>query len=206
MPEWTYKRFPGCDDQTFALMSRWPKTGAPAISEVLKSGKVWCVGEIVVKVGSYRRLARSADAFAWLRPIQTPEPLVLGRDGDRGVLAMRKCPGVIIAKAWDDPAARAALADLIAALYRRRIVHGDISPRNVLWDGGTAWLIDLDGLRNPLHGLFWRRHLRVTWAWLLHRLPEPLLVRAAHERCCLALGLPVNEQQWQRVVATEKRI
>jgi hypothetical protein len=206
MSGWTWERFPACDDAVFRLVSQWPSTGVPADAEVLKPGSVWRVGQVVVKSGRPRRLRRSARAWEWLKPTLTPEPLVLGTDGTRALLAMRNCPGVSIAQAWGDAQARAAMADLIASLYGRRIVHGDLTPSNILWDGRNAWLIDLDGLRNPCHGLFWRRHVRMTWAWLYHRLPDRSLVREAYERCCRALGLSVTERRWQRLLAEERRI
>lgn len=206
MSEWTWKRFAGCDDETFRMVSGWPSGGAPAAAETLKQGSVWRVGPVVVKQGHGHRLRRSVRAWQWLKPILSPEPLVLGLNGRQGILGMRNCPGVPLAEAWGDANARAAMADLIAALYGRRIVHGDLTPSNFLWDGRQIWLVDLDGLRNPLHALFWPRHVRMTWAWLYHRLPDRSLVRPAYERCCRALGLPTTDKQWQRIVAEEQKI
>ena len=204
--EWTWERFPDGDEATFHLVNRWPVDGAPGGAEVLKPGSVWRIGQVVVKVGRAHRLRRSARAWQRLRPVLTPEPLVLGCAGTHGILAMRNCPGESMATAWGEPRAREAMADLIASLYGRRIIHGDLSPNNILWDGTQAWLIDLDGLRNPCHSLFWRRQLRLTWAWLYHRLPDRPLVRAAYERCCRSLGLSLSERRWQTVLAEERRI
>ena len=206
MGTWRWRRFAGCDDACADLLADWPARGAPATAELLKKGCVWAVGDVVIKTGSAARLRRSAAAWARLQPIPSPEPLMLGTSGARGILAMRRCPGVPLDGVWHDPVVRDAVSDLIAALLRRRIIHGDLSPQNLLWDGTRVWLIDLDGLRPRLHGLVWRRHLVLSWAWILYRLPSTELVRAAHQRCCETLGLGGTERRWKAVLTAERAI
>jgi len=199
MPDWHWQRFPACDDTTATLLQKWSTDGPSATAETLKPGKVWAISGVVVKSAPAYRLRRAATGVARVAPLAAPEPLMLGVRGGEGLLAMRRCPGVRLDDAWDDPAARDGLADLIASLLRRRLVHGDLSPDNLLWDGERLWLLDLDGLRNPLHGLLWRRQLRRQWAWFLDTLPNDVRIRAAYDRSCTALGLTDVERRWRAV-------
>lgn len=203
---WRWRRHPGCDDAADMLARDWPDSDAPAVAEVLKPRSVWAIGDLVIRTGCARRLQRSAAAWKRLDPTPAPEPLMLGTCGVRGILVMRRCPGVPLDRAWDDEAARRSLSSLVAGLLRRRIIHGDLSPNNLLWDGCRLWLTDLDGLRPTLHGLFWRHHLVRTWAWFFHRLPDGDWVREAHDRCCAALGVREVKTHWRAVVVAERRL
>src|SRR5688572_14105223 len=133
--DWKWRRYPGCDDAADILARSWHDSDAPTLAEVLKPGCVWAIGDLVIKTGCARRLRRSAEAWERLDPTPAPEPLMLGTHGTRGVLVMRRCPGVPLNRAWDCEAARRSLSSLVASLLRRRIIHGDLSANNLLWDG-----------------------------------------------------------------------
>lgn len=206
IPTWRWKRFFGCDETAELIAQNWSDSEAPLMAEELKRGCVWAIGDVVIKTGSARRLRRSAESWKRLDPIPAPEPLMLGTCGSRGILLMRRCPGVTLERAWDLETARKELALLVADLLRRRIIHGDLSPNNLIWDGCRLWLIDLDGLRSAFHGIFWRHHLVRTWAWLFRRMPNGEFVRQAHDLCCVALGVTDLDKHWQLVMRAECRI
>ncbi len=195
---WSCRRFPGCDEASAALATAWLQDEGVGPVEVLKEGRVWAIGEVVIKTSKPHRLRRSAAAWERLAPVHTPEPLLLASKRGRSVLFMRRCHGVPLNRAWHRPETRDALADLIASLIGRGIIYGDLRSQNLLWDGRRLSLIDLESLRPGLHGLLWRRHLVRTWAALHRRLPDH--VRAAHDRCCVELGIMDLDQHWAAVM------
>jgi hypothetical protein len=176
-------RFDELPEEIEQGLSSWVAQGRVVQGEELKPGKVWRVGEWAVKYFEPRRSAwefwradpalRCAEAAFEIAPIKTPRPLlaVCERSRARGRagswLAVRFVAGQHFTSAMrSDPASRAALPAFLACMHRHRILHGDLAGRNLLWDGHDWWVIDLEGLRGPLHRLRARSIFVTQWARL----------------------------------------
>jgi hypothetical protein len=126
---------------------------------------VWRLGDAVVKRfdprrGLARRL-RSAPALSCARscariaPLRTPRPwLAFVAEDDTSWLVTEFVAGKHLHAAFaSDPAAADALPAFMAEMHRHGVIHGDLNVWNLLWDGHAWVLIDLEGLRGPLHRL-----------------------------------------------------
>jgi len=175
-----------------AAVPRWLAELRVPEGEVLKAPDVFRVGALVVKffrqpslLGWVRapRAVRSAERTFWCRPLAAPRPwLAAGRAlGRPSVLVREHVEGVLLREAWGrDERAEGALAEFLAAMERHGVVHGDLHPRNLLWNG-TEWvLLDVDGLRHGLHDP--RRGWIGQWARLVVHLGSEERVRALHAR------------------------
>jgi predicted unusual protein kinase regulating ubiquinone biosynthesis (AarF/ABC1/UbiB family) len=136
---------------------------------------------------------RSAERHFWCLPLASPRPLVAaGRQLQRAsVLVREHVEGRTLRELWDSPAGLGAreegeLASFLAAMERHRVIHGDLHPRNLLWNGSAWLLLDVDGLRHGLHDS--RRVLTALWARLLVHLGDERRVRALHARAAEELG------------------
>jgi len=168
-----------------ALRARLPGWYEDAAREgvVLRSGTVVRVGGLVVKrfpapsvFGWVRapRATRSAARHFWCLPVPSPRPLVAlwSSHASTSVLVREYVAGQpLTALGTDERAAEAALAPFLASLARHTVLHGDLHPENILWDGSRWWLLDVDGVRHGLHSR--RRVWLGMWA-----------------RCALYLGVP----------------
>ena len=157
---------------------------------------------------------RSADLHAALAPIRTPAPLVaVGlRDGAFAGPSLLVCEfveGRSLDEVWDrDRAAVDAFARLLAAMHARGIFHGDLHPKNVLWDGASWTLIDVGSMRHPLRNLRPRALALDQWAELDRRLGSPSSMRAAFELYSAELGRPAAEAEraWARVAERSRAV
>ena len=180
----------------------WLEARGVPEGEPLPSPDVFRLGALVVKffpqpnlLGWLRapRAVRSAERHFWCQPLPSPRPLLAaGRPFRRAsVLVREHVEGVTLRARWDEPGGLApreeeALAVFLADMERHRVIHGDLHPRNLLWDGQRWLLLDVDGLRHGLHDP--RRVLTDLWARLRLHLGDEARVRALFERACGELG------------------
>jgi hypothetical protein len=178
--------------------------------------RVWRVGEHVVKlyldVGlrDHFRAAhavRAARAHARLLPVQSPAPRCAVWERRRGLLRASALvydwiEGPDLAAVWPrDAAARAALPELMASLHERRIYHGDLHARHLIWSAGELFVIDLDSLRHPGRTLWPSALARREWARLARELGDGPELRAAFVSYLAARGLRSDpEHTWSRVL------
>lgn len=91
------------------------------------------------------QLAREADVLALLTGRGAPRLVARGEDAFGPWVAMEFLPGTSLAHDADtlhtNVVARAAFAAL-ADIHDADVVHGDVSPSNVMVDGDRAWLVD----------------------------------------------------------------
>ena len=186
-----------------ASAPRWLASLAVPEGTALKAPDVYKVGALVVKFftqpslfGWLRppRAVRSAERYFWCLPLCSPRPLLAaGRPFEaRSLLLREHVAGVLLRDAWSGTEWRAdsrpeeALAAFLAEMERNGVIHGDLHPRNLLWDG-TRWvLLDVDGLRHGLHDP--TRVLTGQWARFVLHLGDEERVRALHERTSRHLG------------------
>lgn len=198
-----------------AAVPRWLTSLRVPEGTELKAPDVFRVGSLVVKffrqpslLGWVRapRAVRSAERAFWCLPLSAPRPwIAAGRAlGRPSVLVREHVEGVLLREAWDrDPDAEEALAGFLAGMERHGIIHGDLHPRNLLWNG-TEWvLLDVDGLRHSLHDPL--RVLIGQWARFVVHLGDEERVRALHRRSSELLG-PGSRVRWEDVRARVPRL
>lgn len=186
-----------------AAAPRWLDALAVPEGTALKAPDVYRVGALVVKfftqpslLGWLRppRAVRSAERYFWCLPLCSPRPLLAaGRPFEaRSLLLREHVEGVLLRDAWNgaqwlaDARPEDALAAFLAAMERNGVIHGDLHPRNLLWDG-TRWvLLDVDGLRHGLHDP--TRVLTGQWARFVLHLGDEGRVRELHGRTAAHLG------------------
>jgi hypothetical protein len=191
---------PEIERALFAALTRGGVEGG----SVLKEGRVWRLGAVVIKrypaMGTLRGRLRMPHAVRAARAAQElgveRTPRALAAVWEKGllfagasVLATEHVEGCDLHRALlaPDEAAQRAFPGFLADLHERGIHHGDLHPWQLLWNGERWFLLDLDGLRHPLRALR-REHLELeAWARLLfygrvYRLPaaESSLERLFH--------------------------
>lgn len=181
----------------------------------LKPGRVWRVGDFVVKLSRPRRGAdawlrksaavRAADLHARIAPIRSPRPFVAldKRTGGKlvaSLLVSEFIEGRRLPQVWSgDAPAREAFPLFLAEMHRHGVFHGDLGVFNTLWDGRAWVLLDLDGLRGRLHALRKTALVVDQWARVLAVLDQPTSVRAAFEGYLKnAPRLAAPERVWAR--------
>jgi Ser/Thr protein kinase RdoA (MazF antagonist) len=145
-----------------------------------------------------------------LAPIPTPAPVLAaelprrkgGLFAGRSLLVSAYVEGRDLLATWGrDARAEAAFPALLAAMHRRRLFHGDLHPRNVLWDGAAWVVLDVGALRHPLRTWRPRALAEAQWAELDFRLGSPPSLRAAFDAYWAALGLCGDAHRaWARIV------
>jgi hypothetical protein len=197
-----------------ARLPAWIAAGTAQGCEPLKAGSVFRLEGLVATFfpppRGWRRLGRSkarvsAALHFVLAPIATPRPLLaldgVGPDRRGGLLVYEFADGTSLEALWGrDARAREALVELLAALDARRIVHGDLHPGNLVWNGEVWTLLDLAGVRHGLHGLLRERARHRTWVRLLESLGDEEGVRDLHSAWARRRGL-APEARWGRIVA-----
>ena len=193
-----------------ASVPGWIEARAVPAAEVLKRGRVFRAGALIVKFfpratpfGLLRRAraVRSAERYFACLPVPSPRPLLAARArlGGVSLLVREFVPGRLLSEVWTrDAGAMEALAPFLALMTRRRVLHGDLHPSNLLWDGTRWLLLDVDGVRHRLHS---PRRVTVTmWARLLQRLEDGPELRALHARY-LELGAEpaARAPRWEAV-------
>ncbi|NOT32394.1 MAG: hypothetical protein HOP15_18265 [Planctomycetes bacterium] len=176
-----------------AALPRWLAQGAVPSARVLKQARVFLLGEWIVKFfpraslfGHFRtsRAVRSAERHFECQPIPSPRPLVAASAarGGPSLLVREYVRGQLLDEVWGrDAVAATELAPFLAEMTRRRVLHGDLHPSNLLWDGKRWLLLDVDGVRHHLHSR--RRVTTSMWARLQQRLGDGPELRALHARC-----------------------
>ncbi len=147
-------------------LPRWIAAARVDDGVELKPGRVWRVGEWTIKrfepdgfADRWLRASpavRSARLCARIAPVRTPWPLFALQDRPLGWtsawLATEYVAGEHLHEALrSSPAAADALPDFMAEMHRHGVLHGDLNVWNLLWSGSEWVLIDLDGIRGPLH-------------------------------------------------------
>ena len=143
----------------------WFERGPGPGDEVFKPGRVWRHADLAIKrfqpepllrLGLRRSRAwRSADLHSALAPLPTPKPRLVLEDSNGGSLLVSDfVRGKFLSALWNagGPGVH-AFPHFMAAMHRRRSLHGDFHTYNALWNGREWVLLDLDGLRGPLHSL-----------------------------------------------------
>jgi hypothetical protein len=196
-------------------LPRWLERGVLGKGEgqVLKTGAVWRVGDLVVKLYAPREgfdawrpspALRAAELAAEL-PVRTPAPIVAleqRRDPRRGagVLVSEFVEGRWLHRLWDDdPAARAAFPGFMAAMHKARVLHGDLNARNLLWNGREWVLLDLDGLRVGMQALFPERLIEAQWVRLVATLRLRPGVRELFLDYAREMATGDAEARWRRI-------
>lgn len=140
-------------------LARWIELGRVDEGVELRRGTVWRVGDRVVKLYGPERPFRAARALRAARlahaarGVIVPRPIVALRWGPsmraRGsLLASAFVAGPTLFEAWStDDAAVRAFPSFLARLHASNVVHGDLHPENVLWNGVDWVPIDLDSAR-----------------------------------------------------------
>ena len=175
------------------LVERLPAWARRELADArpLKAPDVHRVGDLVLKYfAPPRGWARLRTAFPALRtarrhaellPVPTPRPVAAVRAAGRGesLLVSAFVEGPLLGEAWArDPAARAALPGFLASMRRARVLHGDLHPANLVFDGQGFTLLDVDGVRHRRHRL--ARVEASWWALLRIHLGDDEGLRAAH--------------------------
>jgi len=146
--------------------------------EEIKPGRVWRVGDLLVKryapPAGLRRLRgspalRAAKLHDEIRPVRSPRPVAaLGDENGSGLLVTEYVAGRFLHRLWDDdPAGRAAFPAFMAGMHMAHVFHGDLNVRNMLWSGAEWVLIDLDGVVRWPRTLARRRLIMQQWARIL---------------------------------------
>jgi hypothetical protein len=192
----------------------------PPGGDALKPGFVWRIGSWCVKRfeprSGLRRIVESSPAarsaeLHFALPVRTPRPLAhVERDAGRGgsLLVSEFVEGRFLIRSWrEDPAARAALPAMLAALNRPGWFHGDLHARNLLWSGREWVCIDLAAIRPRLHAMLRRRRVIDEWGRVACALGADEGVRAAFERYLETLGLSWDrERAWSRVAELAREL
>ena len=153
------------------------------------------------------RALRTIRAYERVRPIPSPRPLSwrLPRHPEiESILIYEFVRGTTLLQHQRDPdrAARVALPRLFADMFAARVLHGDVHAGNLLWDGETWWILDLDGIRGRLHALRRRRILEKLWGRLLFDLVDHEDARRIHAEFLELAGCPwPTPASWERILA-----
>ena len=189
----------------------------------LKPGRVWRVGEHVIKlskpdgaIDTWLRASsavRAADMHARVAPVRTPSPSLalerrVGRRLTASWLVAEFIAGEHLQRAWkDDPAARATLPSFMALMHSHRVLHGDLNPRNLIWTGKQWVLIDLEGVRRGLQVLRARRMFENQWARIVAAVRDEDAVQPAFvEYSHVTTASRDPTAAWQRVVRRSRII
>lgn len=137
-------------------------TRDPATGWVVKRYNVKSFWHRVKRQMGITRAKRSWRAAHLLRLVGIPVPApVAYLEARRGVLKeeawfiAENAPGVplhrLVREKGLDSSVVDALRDVFVLMYRFGISHGDMKASNILVEGGTPWLIDLDAVRRHRH-------------------------------------------------------
>ena len=200
-----------------AALQEWAAKGRVENGEELAQGSVFRSGEWVVKFfpppslfGWWReaRSRRAAERYHELLPIPSPRPLFASRRFANGscMLVRHFVAGRLLSELWNrDAAACDALPAFLAQMQLRRVLHGDLHPRNLLWTGEHWILLDVDGVRHGLHNP--ARVKRAQWAQLLLHLGDEDGLRRAHARTLELLRAGhAAESRWRAILRQAERM
>ncbi|HUR26688.1 MAG TPA: hypothetical protein VM509_00760 [Planctomycetota bacterium] len=198
---------------------RWLEHGPDADADVLKPARVWRSGPYGVKLFARPEklfsalrpspARRSADLHFALAPVRSPRPvLVLERPSGESLLVYEFVDGEFLDTLWKSGGPGvAAFPDFFADMHKRRVFHGDLHFRNFIWDGAAWTLLDLDGVRPPLHALRGKALAFDQWGRVHFELRGASGLRSCFEAYLAAAGRRWNaDWAWARVVVTSARI
>jgi hypothetical protein len=198
----------------------WLRSGTVQDGEEIRAGRVYRWRDFLIKLyGPGHPLKdrlrpssalRSAELYRRLLPLRTPRPVLaieVRRLGglQAALLVSELIEGGSLYELWrdDDPGLESALRTLpsfLAAMHRARVRHGDLHPRNLMWDGREWVLVDLDGMRRRQR--IRRRIIERQWAQLVVGLRGDERLRACFaEYVALAHTSLDEEGAWRRINA-----
>jgi hypothetical protein len=195
-----------------AAVARWLEEGSVAEGEPLKPPHVFKAGGLVVKffppptVFGWARRPRALRVAALhfrALPVASPRPLLACARwrGGPSLLVREHVEGALLSAVWSkDERARSALPRFLADLELHGVLHGDLHPRNLIWDGERWVLLDVDGIRHGLHDR--ARVIEGQWArFLAHLGDEPGLERAFGATRALTRGPGdrSGREDWDRI-------
>jgi len=195
----------------------WFDKGPTPDDVELKPGRVWRSGPYAIKYFPPRstsplrrsKARRNADLHFSLAPVPTPRPLlVLERASKESLLAFEFVEGEFLDNLWEagGPAV-AAFPRFLADMHRRRIFHGDFHLRNFVWNSRDWVLLDLDGVRPPLHALRGKTLAFEHWARVHFGLRGARGLRASFEQYMEYAKVSWHPQlAWMRVVARSMKL
>lgn len=205
-----------------AALPQWMASATVAGAVELKPSTVWRVGAFAVKrfpaPTAWLRLTRRApalrcaEACARIAPVATPAPLLAlevsaGPRAGESWLIVDFIEGEHLTRALrGDPRAVSELPAFFATMHEHGVLHGDLNAANLLWDGTRWQLIDLEGLRGPLHRLRMQAIARDQWSRVVGTLRDPEFVRPLHAEYCKLLGRGDAEREWPRIERRGRRL
>jgi tRNA A-37 threonylcarbamoyl transferase component Bud32 len=137
--------------------------------------------------------------------VRTPRPLFALQDRVIGWsaawLAMEYVDGAHVHEVLrSDEAALAALPSFMATMHRRGVLHGDLNVWNLLWNGNEWVVIDLDGIRGPLHRVRRRAIADQQWERLAGTLRDVEFTRPLYLRYLETMGESSEmSSRWTRI-------
>ncbi len=194
---------------------RWLDSGHVPEGETLEPPHVFRSGELVIKFfpapsvfGWLRRAraVRSAELHFRCLPVASPRPLIAVARNRRGpsLLVREFVPGALLWDVWSrDERAEAELPAFLALMQRHGVLHGDLHPHNLLWNGERWLLLDVDGLRHGLHSR--SRVLEGQWTRLCFYLRDERRVERLFART-RELGPGTDPTDWSRVRQRARRM
>jgi tRNA A-37 threonylcarbamoyl transferase component Bud32 len=196
-------------------LPRWIETARVDEGTDLKAGRVWRVGEWTIKrfepdgfVDRWLRASpalRSARLCARIAPVRTPRPLFALQDRPLGWtsawLATEYVAGEHLHEALRSSAdAVDALPAFMATMHSHDVLHGDLNVWNLLWNGREWVLIDLDGIRGPLHRFRRRAIADEQWARLAGTLRDVEFAKPLFDRYLEAMDESAQSAaRWSRI-------
>lgn len=189
-------------------------------AKALKAGRVWRLGDKVIKRYASKRLRDRARASAAMRvarlhgrilPIQSPRPravLELPRalGAPDSMLVMDRVEGKVIKFHWsEEPAAQAAFGPFMAELHRRKLFHGDFHMGNLMWDGTGYVLLDIESVRPAWAVLQPQRLYRRHWVRVVADLGSDAAVESAYETWLAATKLAWPADAWRDIAREGER-
>jgi len=210
---WAWADIP---DELAERVRIWFEEGPTAELEPLKPPVVFRHGALVVKFYTRRdpldllrasRALRMAERHFRCLPVPSPRPLLAvgGRGARRSLLLREHVPGRLLSEVWrSEERARGELAPFLALMQRHRILHGDLHPKNLLWDGRGLWLLDVEGLRHCFHAA--APILEGQWARLIAHLGDEPGVERAYRESLVRTGRTPDASEWPRIRAEAERL
>lgn len=208
-------RFGALPHEIELALPRWIASARVDGGVELKPARVWRVGAWMIKrfepsgfVDRFLRASpaiRSARLAARIAPVRTPRPLFALQDRSIGWstawLATEFAEGAHVHEVLrSDAAALDALPSFMATMHGHGVLHGDLNVWNLLWSGGEWVLIDLDGIRGPLHRVRRRAIADEQWVRLAATLRDVEFARPLYERYLERMGERSElSPRWSRI-------
>ena len=213
-------RYATLDADLLRRLPSWIESGRVPEGEEVRAGRLYRFERAMLKfyVPGIRlrdrfrpaTALRVADLHERLKPVLTPQPILalegpIARRGRSSLLIYEYVDGAHLTDLWtEDAAAVQAIPGFVATMHRQRIYHGDFHLHNMLWDGASWILIDVEGIRHPLRTLLPRRLAigdwsRVTYALAYHCGAGEDEVGRLFAEYAARLPLPRSEAGWELV-------